>query len=586
MPKRNGAVHVATTKRRYKGKVYETHLLRRTYREGGKVKHETLGNLSHLPPDLIEVVRQRLAAGGPMPTGEIDIRRSLPHGHVAAVLGTLRRCGLESMLGSRLCRERTLVVAMIVARILEPASKLATTRALREETASSSLVWELGLEEHDPPLHERDLYAALDWLHGRQARIEKKLADKHLRDGTLLLYDVSGSYYTVSHCSLAKFGHSRDGKKGFPQIVYGLLCNAEGCPVAIEVFEGNTGDPKTLQIQIDKVRRRFAIERVVMVGDRGLITSRQIADSMRGVPGLDWITALRSKGIKKLASQGIIQLSLFDTRDLLEVESPDYPGERLVVCRNPLLAEERTRKREDLLQMTEKKLREIEEATQRPKRPLRGKTKIALGVGKIINRYKMAKHFLLEIEEESFRFHRNDEKINAEAMLDGLYVIRTSVPAETLEPEQTVGAYKGLSKVERAFRCMKTIDLEVRPIYHHLEDRVRAHVFLCMLCYYVEWHFRSALAPLLFDDHDREAAEALRKSIVAPAPRSDAARQKDQSKRTTEGLPVHSMQTLLSDLGTLCKNLVQIHGTNSQFYQLTQATELQRRAFQLLGLSP
>jgi hypothetical protein len=566
--------------------VYETHLLRRTYRDGGKVRHETLGNLSHLPPDLIETIRRRLAAGEPLPTGEIHIRRSLPHGHVAAVLGTLRRCGLESILGSRRCREQALVVAMIVARILEPASKLATTRALREETASSSLVWELGLEECDPPVHHRDLYAALDWLLRRQARIEKKLADKHLRDGTLLLYDVSGSYYTGTHCPLAKFGHPRDGKKGVPQIVYGLLCNGEGCPVAIEVFEGNTADPSTLQTQIDKVRERFEIERVVMVGDRGLITSRQIAHAMREVQGLDWITALRADSIKKLAAQGLIQLSLFDVRDLMEVESPDFPGERLVVCRNPLLAEERTRKREELLQMTEKKLAEIAEATQRRKRPLRGKCAIALRIGKVVNRFKMAKHFLLEIEEASFRFRRNEEKINAEAILDGLYVIRTSVPAETLQSDQTVRAYKDLSKVERAFRCIKTIDLQVRPIFHRLENRVRAHVFLCMLSYYVEWHLRSALAPMLFEDHDREAAEALRDSIVAPAPRSTAARDKDQTKRTTEGLPVHSMRTLLADLGTLSKNLVQIPRTHTAFYQLTQATEVQRKAFELLRLTP
>jgi transposase len=586
MPRRGRAVHVATTKRKYKGKVYLTHLLRRSYREGGKVKHETLGNLSHLPADLIESIRHRLATGEPLGSGGFDILRSLPHGHVAAVLGTLRRIGLEDMLGSRPSRERTLVVAMIVARIIEPSSKLATARALGEQTATCSLVWELGLDRMDPPLDERDLYGALDWLLARQARIETKLAKKHLQDGTLLLYDVSGSYYTGTHCSLAKFGHPRDGKKGFPQIIYGLLCNAEGCPVAIHVFEGNTADPNTLQTQIDKIRKRFGIERVVMVGDRGMITSRRIKESMRGVPGLDWITALRADSIKKLVSQGIIQTSLFDERDLAEVTSPDYPGERLVVCRNPLLAEERSRKREELLQATEKKLEEVAAATRRKKRRLRGKTQIALRVGKVINHYKVGKHFVLEINEDCFSYHRDQEKIAAEAILDGLYVIRTSVSDQCLNSADTVRGYKDLSKVERAFRSMKTIDLKVRPIFHWLADRVRAHVFLCMLSYYVEWHLRKSLAPLLFDDHDREAAEALRTSVVAPAERSPAAKQKDSTKHTADGLAVHSLRTLLSDLGTLTKNLIRLPGSDSEFHQLTEATDLQRRALELLGITP
>jgi len=588
MAKRNGPVHVATTKREYKGKVYETHLLRRSYREGGKVKHETLGNLSHLPPDLIETIRERLASGErePVARGGISILRSLPHGHVAAVLGTLRGIGLERVLGSRPSRERSLVVAMIVARIIEPRSKLATARALCDQTATCSLAGELGLDGAEAPTDERDLYEAMDWLLSRQARIETKLAKKHLQDGTLLLYDVSGSYYTGRHCSLAKFGHPRDGKKGVPQIIYGLLCSPEGCPVAIHVFEGNTGDPATLQTQIDKIRKRFGIERVVMVGDRGMITSRRIKESMRDVPGLDWITALRADSIKKLVSQGIIQTSLFDERDLVEVASPDYPGERLMVCRNPLLAEERARKREELLQATEKKLEEIAAATRREKRALRGKARIALRVGKVINHYKVGKHFELEINENTFSYRRDKKKIAAEAVLDGLYVIRTSVSDESLDSDDTVRAYKDLAKVERAFRCMKTIDLKVRPIFHWLADRVRAHVFLCMLSYYVEWHLRRSLAPLLFDDHDREAAEALRTSVVAPAERSPAAKHKDHTKHTTDGLPVHSLRTLLSDLGTLTKNLIRLQGTDGEFYQLTEATELQRRAFQLLGVTP
>jgi hypothetical protein len=586
MARRNGAVHVAITKRTCQGKVYVTHLLRRSYRDGVQVKHETLGNISHLPADLIEAIRHRLATGEPLDGGGMEIVRSLPHGHVAAVLGTLRKIGLEEMLGSRPCRERTLVVAMIVARILQPCSKLATARALCEQTATCSLVWELGLDALDPAVDERDLYEALDWLLARQGRIETKLAKRHLRDGTLLLYDVSGSYYTGTHCSLAKFGHPRDGKKGVPQILYGLLCNAEGCPVAIEVFEGNTGDPKTLQPQIDKVRKRFGIQRVVMVGDRGLITSQRIEESMRGVEGLDWITALRADSIQKLASQGLIQPSLFDQRDLAEVVSPDYSGERLVVCRNPFLAEERRRKREELLQATEKKLEEIVAATKRAKRALRGKAKIGLRVGKVLNHYKVGKHFVLKITSARFSYQRDQAKIAAEALLDGLYVIRTSLSQEFLGSTDTVRAYKDLAKVERAFRSMKTIDLKVRPIFHWLADRVRAHVFLCMLSYYVEWHLRKPLAPLLFDDHDRASAEALRASIVAPAERSPAAREKDLTKHTADGLPVHSLRTLLSDLATLAKNRVHLRGTGAEFYQLTAATDLQRRALDLLGITP
>jgi len=542
------------------------------------VKHQTLGNLSHLPPDVIDLIRRRLSGEPPATsTDGFEILRSLPHGHVAAVLGTLRAIGLDAMLSSRPCRERSLVVAMIVARVIDPRSKLATARGLQEETAFSSLALELELGQ---PL-ERELYAALDWLHDRQCHIEDKLAKKHLKDGSLILYDVSSSFYTGTHCSLAKFGHNRDGKNGYPQIVYGLLCNAEGCPVAVEVFEGNTGDPKTLASQIEKVRQRFGISRVIIVGDRGMITSKRIEDNLRGVEGLDWITALRADNIKKLAQQGVIQLSLFDERDLAEVSSPDYPGERLIVCRNPFLATERARKRQELLKATEKKLSEIVAATQRAKRPLRGKDAIGLRVGKIINHYKVGKHFLLEIGEKAFAYRRDEKKIAEEAALDGLYVIRTSVSPETLDAESTVRAYKDLSKVERAFRSLKTVDLKVRPIFHWLADRVRAHIFLCMLAYYVEWHMREKLVTILFDDHNREMAEALRESIVAPAERSPEALAKDQSKTTEDGLPVHSLRTLLIDLGTLAKNLVRAAGSQ-EFYVLTQPTALQRRALDLL----
>jgi len=583
MPKRKGPVHVATTKKTYGGKVYETHLLRRTYRQDGKVKHETLGNLSHLPSDLIEVIRRRLRGEPISEQGSWEILRTLPHGHIAAVLGTLQLLGLEQALASRPSRERDLVVAMVVARIVAPASKLATARALQEETATSSLALELGLGN----VEEKDLYAAMDWLLARQRRIETKLAKRHLEDGTLILYDVSGSYYTGHRSGLVSFGHSRDGKKGFPQIVYGLLCNAEGCPIAIEVFEGNTADSTTLSSQISKVRRRFGVRRVVFVGDRGMLTSRRIDEEFRGVGGLDWITALRADSIQKLASQGTIESSLFDERDLAEIDSPDYPGERLIVCRNPLLAEERSRKRDELLRATEQKLDEIVAATRRPRRPLRGKDRMGVRIGRVINKYKVAKHFECEILEDRFCYHRDQPKIAAERALDGIYVIRTSVDEESFSSEDTVRAYKDLSKVERAFRSIKTVDLKVRPIFHWLDDRIRAHVFLCMLAYYVEWHMRQKLAPLLFDDHDREAAELGRKSIVAPAPRSRAALRKEATKRTTDDYPVHSFRTLLEDLATLAKNRVRVPGCpESEFYILTQPTPLQSRAFDLLDVRP
>jgi len=581
MATRNGPVHVATTRRTYNGKVYETHLLRRTYREGGKVKHQTVGNLSHLPPHIIDIIRRGLRGDLPPEDGGFDILRSLPHGHVAAVLGVLRKIGLEQVIASQPSAERTLVVALVVMRVIRPGSKLATARRIRSESACCSLGLELGLES----VREGDLYRAMDWLRKRQGRMEAKLARKHLRDGTLVLYDVSSSYYTGTHCELAEFGHSRDGKKGFPQIVYGLLCNAEGCPVATEVFAGNTGDPKTLGSQIAKIRDRFGVRRVVLVGDRGMITTKRIDEELRDIEGLDWITALRSGAIKKLAEQDVVQPELFDQRDLAEVHSPDYPNERLIVCRNPSLGRERARKREELLRATEEDLARIAAATRRPKRRLKGKDKIGLKVGKVLHRRKMAKHFILEIDEDRFAYRRNEAKIAGEAALDGLYVVRTSVPETCLDAESTVRAYKDLAKVERAFRSMKTVDLKVRPIYHWLADRVRAHVFLCMLAYYVEWHMREQLRPMLFDDHDKEGADALRASIVAPAQRSKAARTKDLTKHTEDGAPAHSFQTLLDDLGTLAKNRVRPRGANdAEFHLLTIPTDLQRKAFDRLGV--
>jgi len=586
MPTRSGAVHVATTTRRYKDTVYTSHLLRRTYREGGKVRHETLGNISHLPADLIEIIRNALRGESFVPASQaFEIARSLPHGHVAAVLGTLRKIGLDEVLASRRCIERDLVVAMIVERVIDATSKLATARGLSAATASSSLGSELGIDTVD----EEQLYAAMDWVVKRQPQIETKLAAKHLEDGCLVLYDVSSSYYTGRHCSLARFGHNRDRKKGFPQIVYGLLCNRLGCPVAVEVFAGNTGDPTTLESQIEKIRQRFGISRVVLVGDRGMITEARIREELRPVEGLDWISALRGPAIRKLAEDGLVELSLFDEQDLAEIRSPDYPGERLIACRNPLLAAERARKREDLLQETEQELDRIVTATLREKRPLRGKDKIALRVGKVIDRRKMAKHFRLTITDTSFSYERDRGGIAAEAALDGIYIIRTSVVEEEFTAAEIVRAYKDLSHVESAFRSMKTVDLKVRPIYHRLPNRVRAHVFLCVLAYYVEWHMRRALAPILFDDENKEFAESLRTSIVAPARRSPKAASKAQTKCTVNNEPVHSFRSLLKDLATLTKNQVRSPAksktkTAAEFEMLTTPTPSQRRAFELLDI--
>lgn len=582
MSNKKRAVHVATVSKQYKGKTYVTHLLRHTYREDGKVKHLTVGNLSDLPNDLIEVIRKRLA-GQPLPTenDEFEIVRSLPHGHVTAVLGTLRKIGLDRIIASKPCREAQLVIAMIVSRLIAPGSKLANLTSLQRETAEHSLADELQLHDIQTP----EIYEAMDWLIGRQKRIENKLAKKHLEDGTLVLYDVSSSYYTGRQSNLVKMGYSRDGKRGKPQIVYGLLCAPDGCPVLIEVFSGNTGDPTTFTAQVNTIRKRFGITRVVLVGDRGMITSKRIDEDLRGKEGLDWITALRNDSIKTLVKQSAIQLSLFDQCDLAEVTSVDYPGERLVVCRNPLLADERARKREVLLAAAEKKLDAVVKAVSRKNRPLRGKDEIGLRVGRDLKSTKMKKHFKLTIKDDSFSYQRLDEQIAQEAALDGLYVIRTSLSQQTMSAERTVLAYKDLSQVESAFRSLKTIDLRVRPIFHWKDDRIRAHVFLCMLAYYVEWHMRGALSELLFDDHQREKAEATRESIVSPAPRSEAAKRKEQERRTEDGFPVQSFQCLLKDLATLCKNRVRWSSSSEvEFEQLTLPTTLQRRVFELLGL--
>ena len=565
-------------------------LLRESYREGGKVRKRTLCNLSHWSTAHIEGLRGVLRGGIVIPAERdaFTVTRSLPHGHVAAALGTARRIGLDRILGPREHgpakaggdRYRDLVMALVVGRILDPMSKLAASRALSPATASSSLGEVLGLGEVD----DDELYAALDWLLTRQPAIEATLAKRHLTNGTLVLYDVSSSYMEGHCCPLAKRGYSRDGRKGTLQIVYGLLCAPDGCPVAIEVFDGNTGDPMTLAAQIGKLKQRFHLDHVVLVGDRGMITQARITEDIKAA-GLDWITSLRAPMIKALVSSGALQLSLFDQRDMANITSPDFPGERLVVCRNPDLADQRTRKREDLLVATERELARIKTAVVRKRDPLRGTAAIALAVGAVLNKHKMRKHFDLDITDAAFSFTRKTAEIAAEAAIDGIYVVRTSALAETLDDADTVSGYKSLSLVERAFRCIKTVDLHVRPVYHRLADRVRAHVFLCMLAYYLEWHMRQRLAPMLFDDTDKQAAEAQRASVVAQAQRSSAAVKKQTTGLTEHGLPVHSFQTLMADLATVVRNTIITAITpDYPLTVITRPTQIQQKAFDLLGI--
>jgi transposase len=580
MPKRGQAVHVATTTRKYGDKVYTSHLLRRTYREDGKVKHETLGNLSHLPEPIIEMIRQALRGETFVPVGTVfQIERSLPHGNVAAILGTLRSLELDRIISTRRTRQRDLVVAMIADRLIDPQSKLATARGINDGTSSLGDALDLGNVDED------ELYAAMDWVLTRQDHIERSLAKRHLTEGGLALIDVTSAHFEGRTCPLAAFGNAKGGKPGKLQVVFGLLCDAAGIPFGVDVFEGNTSDPMTLTPQLEKLRTRFGLTDLVVVGDRGLITTARIREDLSPHEGLSWITALRAPAIRKLVDTEAIQLSLFDTQDLAEVTAPDYPGERLIVCRNPLLAEERRRKRNELLAATERELEAIAEATRREKRPLRGKDQIGLRVGKLLNRYKMGKHFHLTIEEDRFSWERKETQINQEAALDGFYVLRTDVPAEKLSAEAAVSAYKNLSRVERAFRCLKGIDLLVRPINHRLADRVRAHIFLCMLAYYVEWHMRERLAPLLFEDDDREGAASRRTSVVAPAMRSESAERKTRSRRTVDGFAVHSFKGLLRHLATLCKNTVRAQlPVEVTFTQYSEPTELQKRAFELLDV--
>lgn len=556
-------------------------LLRESYREDGKVKNRTLANLSSWPEDKVAALRAALK-GRPTKVvleDDFEVVRSLPHGHVAAVLGALRNLGLEELIDPVPSRARDLVVAMIVAQVIEPSSKLACARGLRSESASSSLGEVLSLASSN----EDDLYEAMDWLFSRQEAIEDGLARRHLKGGTLVLYDVSSAAFEGRTCPLGALGHPKDGVHGRLQIVYGLLTSAGGVPVAIEVFKGNTGDPKTVASQVQKVKERFSLAHVCLVGDRGMLTKARLKDDV--VPAeLDYLTALRAPEIKSLVEQGAIQLSLFDESDLFEIAHPDYPGERLVCCKNPLLADERTRKRESLLRATEAALGKIAAAVSRQQRPLRGKDAIALRVGRDVNHYKMAKHFEIVIEDDSLTWSRKEGQIAKEAALDGIYVLRTSLASDVCASDEVVSSYKSLADVERAFRAFNT-DLDIRPIRHRTEERVRTHVFLRMLSYYVSFHMERTLAPMLFRDDDKQTAKAARTSPVAPALRSARALDKIHTKRTAEGEPAHSFATLLKDLATITANRVRPGGPDFLVTVITTPTTLQHRAFELLGVS-
>jgi Transposase DDE domain len=558
-------------------------LLRESYREAGKVKNRTLANLSSWPEAKVDALT-RVLKGQPPPAADLDgafeITRSLPHGHVAAVLGTARALGLEELIDPQPSRHRDLVTAMAVAPVIAPASKLAIARGLREDTAATSLGELLGVGGCD----EDDLYAAMDYLHDRQERIQDALAAKHLAGGTLVLYDVSSAASGGRTCPLGAIGHPKDGVRGRLQIVYGLLTSKDGIPVAIEVFKGNTGDPATVASQVGKLKDRFGITKVVLVGDRGMLTAARLREDVTPA-GLDWITALRAPQVKKLVRDGNLQLSLFDVQDLAEITSPDFPGERLVACMNPLLEAERARKRESLLAATEADLAKIAAACSRPRRPLRGKDTIAVRADRVLNRRKIARHFTVEITDDSIRYTRDQDSITAEARLDGIYVVRTSVGPGDLDSGEVVSSYKALAQVERAFRAFNT-DLDIRPIRHRTEDRVRAHVFLRMLSYYLSWHLQARLAPLLFTDDDKPAASAARPSPVAPAARSPRALAKAATKQAPGDFPVHSFATLLADLGTICLNQIQpVDPALPGFRLVTTPTALQRQAFGLLGVS-
>ncbi|WNF15729.1 IS1634 family transposase [Microcystis aeruginosa] len=558
-------------------------LLRESYREGDQVKKRTLANLSKLPDDIIDNLKLALKGATLSMTEGIpnhfEVIRSLPHGHVIAILETIKKLGLDKIISEKSSRIRNLVVAMIVARIINPKSKLATARGFNSETGSQSLGQLLDLEKAD----EDELYNALDWLLEKQEKIEKHLALKHLESGTLVLYDVTSTYLEGNGCELGKYGYNRDKKKGKTQIVFGLLCSAKGCPIAAKVFERNTSDGATLSGQIEKVRKGWGIENVVWVSDRRIFTNSKIKELVKPIEGLDYITGLTKPQIRKLAEVEVIQLGLFEQVNLVEFESEDYPDERLIACQNPLIAQKNQQQREALLKAVEKELDLIVQATQREKRALKGQDKIALRVGKVLNQFKVNKYYNLEITEEGFSYQRKLELIAQETALDGVYVLRTSLESTLMDAATTVKAYKSLSQVEEAFRCYKSIDLKVRPIYHYKGDRVKAHIFLCMLAYYVEWHLKQSLAPLLFEDEEIDDSSL----NVIKASRSESVQSKERKKRNQENFTVHSFRTLLEDLGTICLNTVEctIREGSYRFSKITRPTQLQQKALDLLGVS-
>ena len=554
-------------------------LLREGWREGKRVRKRTLANLTHWPPAKIEALRRVLKGAPPMaPGAALVIERSLAHGHVEALLAMIRKIGLDRLIAAKRSPERDLVVAMIVERLIHPASKLATTRLWHTTTLAA----ELGAGAAD----EDDLYAAMDWLLARQARIETKLARRHLEEGGPVFYDVTSSYYQGRTCPLMRFGHNRDGKKGKSQVVYGVMTGAGGCPVAVEVYPGNRGDPATVADQVDKLKARFGLSRAVLVGDRGMLTETQIGHLKRH-PGLGWISALRASAIRSLAEEGTLQLSLFDEQNLAEITSPAFPGERLIACYNPLLAEERRHKRADLLAATEKELDKIARQVARRTRTPLSAAEIGQKVGQVVGRFKVAKHFQLEIDDGAFSYRRDDPAIAREAALDGIYIIRTSEPRERLSAADAVRGYKNLAQVERVFRCLKGVDILVRPIRHREERWVKAHIFLCLLAYYLEWHLRQALAPLLFDDQAL-AAKRKTRDPVAPAKPSAGAKRKKSSRRTDDGLTRHSLETLLAELGTRCRHLCRLKSDPEapRVQQITEPTPIQKRALELIAAFP
>jgi transposase len=575
MASRKGAAHVVTTKRHYKGRTYTSHLLRRSYRVDGKVKNETLGNLSHLPEPLIDLIRRSLKGETFVPASErFEKVSSFLHGHVQAVRTAMARLSFEQLIGGCRSRERDLVCAMVAARIVAPHTKLATTRWWHTTT----LAEDLGVFDAT----EDDLYAAMDWLLERQDRIEKKLAARHLERGGLVLYDLTSSYFEGTTCPLARLGHNRDRKKGKLQVNYGLTTDPRGCPVAVSVFEGNVTDAATLEGTVTKLREEFGIDRLVLVGDRGMISHKAIEEDLGEIEGLSWITALKSAQIRTLVEGGGLQLGLFDKRNLFEFRHPDYPGERLVACRNTELGRLRAHKRQSLLEATAKELEKVRAMVERGR--LRGADAIGLRVGRVVNKYKVAKHFDVEIKDDSFAYVVNKRRVAAEAALDGVYVIRTSLPAAKMTAAQAVRSYKSLANVERAFRSLKTVDLKVRPIHHRLADRVRSHIFLCMLAYYVEWHMREAWRPLLFADEEVERKK--RRDPVAPAKRSASADEKALTKKRADGGPAHSFSTLLQELSAIVRNVCTVPGDGDDrptFQLVTTPNNTQRRALDLLA---